>query len=119
MESRRIVSLDRVADRERKHSGEEASEIRGARAPGRRIDLAFLGQLAFEPSPIGASERRVPGQQVARAFLGRLAFGLGPIEALGLGWLARGTEPGLMVPTMPPFFLSGRTIVPGWKKGQA
>ena len=61
MESRRIVSLDRVADRERKHSGEEASEIRGARAPGRRIDLAFLGQLAFEPSPIGASERRAAG----------------------------------------------------------
>ena len=43
-------------------------------------------------------------QRVARAFLGlftvlgRLALGLGPIGALGLGWLARGTEPEPMVP---------------------
>ena len=50
-----------------------------------------------------------PGRGVARVFLGlftvlgRLALGPGPIGALGLGWLARGTEPGPMVPTMPPF----------------
>ena len=64
----------------------------------------------------------VPGRRVARAFLGlftilgRLALGPGPIRALGLGRLARGTEPGPIVPTMPPFFLSGRVIVPDWKK---
>ena len=28
--------------------------IRGAQAPGRRIDRAFLGRLAFGTSPIGA-----------------------------------------------------------------
>ena len=65
---------------------------------------------------------RVLGGRVAQAFLslfnvlGRLALGLGPIGAFGLGRLARGTESEPMVPTMPPFFLSGRVIVPGWKK---
>ena len=60
--------------------------------------------------------------RVAQAFLGlftvlgRLALGHGPIRALGLGRLARGTEPGPMVPTMPPFFPSGRVIVPNWKE---
>ena len=43
-------------------------------------------------------------------------LGPGPIGALGLGWLARGAKPGPMVPTMPPFFLPGRVIVPDWKK---
>ena len=33
-----------------------------------------------------------------------------------MGQVARGTEPGPMVPTMPPFFLSGKVIVPGRKK---
>ena len=65
------VSFGGVADWERKHLGEKASGIRGTRAPGRRIDRAFLGRLAFETSPIGA---------------------------LRLGRLARGTEPGPMVP---------------------
>ena len=41
---------------------------------------------------------------------------LGPNGAFGLGRLARGTEPEPMVPTMPPFFLPGRVIVPSWKK---
>ena len=65
---------------------------------------------------------RVPGGRVARAFVGLftilrwLALGPGPIEAFGLGRLARGTELGPMVPTMPPFFLPGRVIVLGWKK---
>ena len=65
---------------------------------------------------------RVPGGRVARTFLGlftvlgRLSLGPGPIGAFELGRLARGTEPGPMVPTMPPFFLSGRVIVPDWKK---
>ena len=98
MESRLSVSYGKVADRERKHSGEEASRnlgalgkeafgIRGARVPGRRI-------------------ARVPGRRIARVFLGlfivlgRLALGPGPIRALGLGRLARGTEPGPMVRTM-------------------
>ena len=95
MKSRLAVSFSGVADRKRKHLGKKASGIRGARAPGWRIDWAFLGRLAFGPSPLGA-----PGWRICRAFLGRLAFGPGPIGALGLGRLARGTEPGLMVPTV-------------------
>ena len=89
MESRLAVSFGKVADRERKHpgeeafgrlgaSGKEASGIRGSRAPGRRVARAFLGLFTV---------------------LGRLALGSGPIEALGLGRLARGTDPGPMVPT--------------------
>ena len=106
MESRLTVSFRKVADRERKHSGDEASghqgasgkeasEIRGAWAPGRRVARAFLGLFTV---------------------LGWLALGPSPIGALGLSRLTRGTEPGPMVPTMPPFFLPGRVIVPGWKK---
>ena len=106
MKGRLAISFGEVADRERKHpgeetsghlgaSGKEVSEIRGDRAPGRRVARAFLGLLTI---------------------LGRLALGLGPIGALGLGRLARGTELGPMVPTMPPFFLPGRVIVPGPKK---
>ena len=91
MKSRLTVSFGGVADREKKHPGEEASEIRGARA--------FLGRLAFGPSPIEA-----PGQRVDRAFLGRLAFGPSPIRDLGLGRLARRTGPGPTVPTIPPPF---------------
>ena len=83
MESRLTVSFGKVPDRERKHpgdeasghqgaSGKEASKIRGARA--------FLGLFTI---------------------LGRLALGPGPIGALGLGQLARGTDPGPMVPTQP------------------
>ena len=91
MKSRLAIWFDGVANRERKHPGEEVSGIRGAWAPGRRIDGAFLG---------------------------RLDLGLSPLEALGLERLARGTGPWPMVPTMPPFFLSGRVIVPGWKKDE-
>ena len=40
-----------------------------------------------------------PGRRTSRAFLGRLAFRPSPFGALGLGRLARGTEPGPMVPT--------------------
>ena len=69
--------------------------MRGARAPELRVARAFLGLFTV---------------------LGRLALGPGPIGAIGLGQLARGTEPGPMVPTMPPFFLPGRVIVPDWKK---
>ena len=86
-----IVSFGKVADRERKHprdeafghqgaSGKEASRIRGARTPGRRVARAFLGLFTV---------------------LRRLALGPGPIEAFGLGRLARGTEPRPMVPTEP------------------
>ena len=107
MERRRLaVSFGKVVDRERKHPGEEASGhqgtlgkeafgIRGARAPGRRVSLAFLGLFIV---------------------LGRLALGPGPIGALRLGRLAKGAEPGPMAPTMPSFFLPGRVIVPGQKK---
>ena len=65
-----------VVDRERKYPGEEASEHQGA-----------LGKEAS-------------GIRGARVFLGWLALRLGPIEALGLGPLARGIEPGPMVPTL-------------------
>ena len=82
------VSFGKVADRERKHlgeesfghlgaSGKEASGIRGDRAPGQIVARAFLGLFTV---------------------LGRLTLGPGPIGALGLGRLARGTEPGPMVP---------------------
>ena len=69
--------------------------MRGARVLGGRVAQVFLGLFTI---------------------LGQRALGPGPIGALGLGRLARGTEPEPMVPTMPPFFLSGRVIVPGWKK---
>ena len=92
MKNRLTVSFGEAADRERKHPDKEASGIRGARAPGRRVAWAFVGPLAL---------------------------GLSPIGALGLGQLARGTKPRPMVPTMPPFFLLGRVIVLDWKKGQA
>ena len=54
MKSRLPVSFGGVADRERKHLGKKASGIRGARAPGQRIDQAFLGRLArgTKPGPI-------------------------------------------------------------------
>ena len=90
MESRLSVSYGKVAYRERKHLGEEASRNLGA-----------LGKEAF-----GIRGARVPGRRIARVFLGlfivlgRLALGPGPIRALGLGWLARGTEPGPMVRTL-------------------
>ena len=74
--------------------GKKASGIRGTRAPERRIVRAFLGWLAFGPSPLGA-----PGRRIDRAFLGRSAFGPSSIGALMLGRLARGTRPESMVPT--------------------
>ena len=74
-----------------KHLGKKASGIRGSRAPGRRIDWAFLGRLAFGPS--------VPRRRIDRAFLGWLAFEPSPIMALGLGRLARRAEPWPMVHT--------------------
>ena len=110
MESRLAVSFGKVADQERKHPGEEASRhlsasgkeasgIRGARAPERRVAWAFLGLFTV---------------------LGRLALGSGPIGALELGRLAMGTKPGPMLPTMPPLFPTGEGDRP-WseKKGQA
>ena len=106
MKSRLTISFDEVADRERKHLGEEAS--------------GHLGASAKEAS--GIKSARAPERRVARAFLvlvivlGRLPLGPGPIGALRLGRLAKETEPGPMVPTMPPFFLPGRVIVPGRKK---
>ena len=57
--------------------------MRGARASGQRVARAFLGLFTI---------------------LGRLALGHGPIGALGLGRLAKGTEPGPMVPTSGVLF---------------
>ena len=110
IKSRLVVSFCGVADRERKHLGKKAFGIRGTRAPGQRIDRAFLGRLAFGPNPFG-----VPGRRIDQAFLGLVAFGLSPTGALGLGRLAKGTEPRPIVPSMPPLFLPGRKIIPGWK----
>ena len=112
MKNRLAVSFGRVVDRERKHLGKKASGIRGAPAPGRRIDRAFLSWLVFGPSPFG-----VPRRRMDRAFLGRLAFGPSPIGALRLGRLARGIEPGPMVPSMPPFSCRGGRSSPIEKKG--
>ena len=53
--------------------------MRSAWAPERRVARAFLGLFTV---------------------LGQLALGPGPIGALGLGRLAKGTEPGPMVPTV-------------------
>ena len=78
---------------------------------GRRIDRAFLGRLAFGSNPFG-----VPGRRIGQAFLGRLAFGPSPFEALRLGRLTRGTEPGPMVPTMLPFSCRGGRSSPIGKK---
>ena len=97
MESQLAVSLGRVADRERKHrgeeasgrygaSGEEASGVRGAWALRQRVARAFLGLFTV---------------------LDRLDLGSGPIGVLGLGRLAKGTEPKPMVPIMPPFSCRG------------
>ena len=100
MKSRLAVSFGEVVDRERRHpsegvfghlvaSGKEASGVRGARVLERRLSRAFLGRLSFGPNPVGT---------------------------IGLGRLARGTEPGPMVPTIPPFFLPRRKIILSKKK---
>ena len=52
----------------------------------------------------------------AGKYLGRLVPGLNPLETLGSGRLAGGAGPGLKVPTMPPFSLPGKKIIPGWEK---
>ena len=90
MKSRLAVPFGEVADRERKQKRHQGYE-----APRQRIDRAFLGRLAFGLSPL-----EVPGRRIDRAFLGRMAFGPSPFGALGLGRLAKGTEPGPMVPTL-------------------
>ena len=92
MKSRLTVSFGEVADRERKHPGEGA--------------FGHLSASGKEASWIRGAAR-VHGRKVARAFLGRMTLGPGPFGAIGLGRLARGTEPRPMVPTMPPFFLPG------------
>ena len=78
MKNRLVASFGGVPDRESKHLGKKT----------------FLGQLAFGPSPFG-----VPRRRIDRTLLGRRAFGPSPFGALGLDRLARGNEPGLMVPT--------------------
>ena len=113
MKSRLAVSFGGVVDRERKHLGKKASGIRGTRALGRRIVRVFLGQLAFEPSPLKA-----PGRRINRAILSQWDFGPSPIGALVLGRLARVTRPGSMVHTMPPFSCRGGRPSPVGKKGK-
>ena len=78
MKSRLTVSFGGVADRERKHLGKKVSGIKGAWAPGRRIDRAFLGQLAFGSSTRAEDRLGVPG--LAGWLLGLVLLGL-------LGWV--------------------------------
>ena len=110
IKSRLAVLFGEVADRKRKHPSEgvsghlgasrkEASRIRGARVPGRKVARAFLGRPTIGPGPVEA----VPGRKFSRAFLGWLTSGPGLVEAIGLDRLARGTEPGPMVPTVYKF----------------
>ena len=78
MKNRLVASFGGVADRESKHLGKKT----------------FLGRLTFGRNLFG-----VPGRRIDRTLLSRRSFGPSPFGALGLGRLARGTEPGLMVPT--------------------
>ena len=68
-------------------------------------------------------DSRALGRRIGRAFLGRTVFGLasawaGFLEALGSGRLAGGAGPGPKVPTMPPFSLPRRKIIPDWEKSK-
>ena len=69
--------------------------MRGAWVPGGRVAWTFLGLFII---------------------LGRLSLRPGPIGAFELGRLARGTESGPMVPTMPPFFPAGEGNRPRLEK---
>ena len=75
MKSLLAISFGGVADRERKHPDEEASGMRGARAPRRRIDWAFLGRLAFGPGPIGHPDGGLSGLFWAGRLLGLVPSG--------------------------------------------
>ena len=100
MKSRLAISFGEVVDRERRHPSEGVS--------------GHLGASRNEASRVRGA--RVLGKKFSRAFLGRLTLRPGPVGAIGLGRLARGIEPGPMVPKMPPFFLPGRKIIPSRKK---
>ena len=81
MKSRLAVSFGEVANREMRHPSEGVSE--------------HLGASGKEAS--GVRGPQVLGRKFSRAFLGWLTFRLGHVGAIGLGWFARGTEPGPMV----------------------
>ena len=49
---------------------------------------------------------------------GPTSSGPNPLLALGSSRLTGYLGPGLKVPTMPPFSLSGREIIPGWEKNK-
>ena len=106
IESRLQISLGRVADRERKHPGEEASghqgalgekasEVRAIRAPGGIRRGGIQGKRC--PGTWAESRPGVSGPIHCPRSAG---LELGPIGALELGRLARGTELGPMVPTV-------------------
>ena len=111
MKSRLAVSFGEVADRERRHPsegvsrhlgalGKETSGVRGARVLERKFSRTFLGRLTLGSGPVGA----IPRQKFSRAFLGRPTLGPGPVGAIGLGRLAKGIEPGPMVPTDSTYY---------------
>ena len=100
------LPIRKVSTWVKRHPGYEALGHSGGGLTGR----SWVGWL-LGPNPFG-----VPGQRIDLAFLGRLAFRPSPFGALGLGWLAKGTELGPMVPIMPPFSFRGGTSSPVGKK---
>ena len=88
MDSRLAVSFGKVADRERKHPGEEASR--------------HLSASGKEASGIrGAQAESRPGVPWPIHCSGPVGFRAWSHWALGLGRLAKETELGPMVPTIP------------------
>ena len=65
------------------------------RHPGGGLTRHSWAGWLLGPNPFG-----VPGRRIDWAFLSRLAFGPSSYGALGLDRLAKGTEPGPMVPTI-------------------
>ena len=59
--------------------------------------------------------RLMPGP-ASSVMPGPTSSGPNPLEALGSGRLTRGVGHGPKVPTMPPFSLLRREIIPGWEK---
>ena len=53
---------------------------------------------------------------MGRLMPGPASFRPNLLEDIGSGWLTGGVEPGPKVPTMRPFSLPGREIIPGWEK---
>ena len=117
MKHRLTISFGEVADREKRHpsegvsghlgaSGKEASEIRGARVPGRKVARVFMDRLTLGSGPVGA----MLGRKFSRTFLGRLTLRLSPVGAIGLGRLAREPSPDPWYPQQGHLMYKFRTM---------